>query len=319
MVLSMAVLIGAAGASLRGQGTGSSPPRFVLAFTSTMFTDVNENDAKAAIKAWSQTVAKELHILRIVTDVEILDAPAGLLAALRGNRVGGVEMTTEEYVEASKEVRFDPLFVASSNGQIGEEYVVLAHRDSKIRTLTDLRGRDLIIYAHYRACLARDWLDTVLAREGLPSVTNFFAHVTPEVKAAKVILPVFFRQTDACLVTRGAFATMNEMNPQTGKQLKIIAVSPVIVPAVFGFCADVPSEIKDQYIAALRELHLHPAGQQVLTVFRRDKLLQQPASCLQSAIELLDSHRRLFSGMKNSRTTDSKPGLAPPEASGGGS
>jgi len=40
---------------------------------------------------------------------------------------------------------------------------------------------------------------------------------------ANTVLPVFFRLTDACVVRRRSINTMKEVNPQVGKQLKVIS------------------------------------------------------------------------------------------------
>jgi phosphonate transport system substrate-binding protein len=294
------LLVATTGGWAKGQGVSPPAPVFHIAFSSGMFTDINVNDAKAALKAWLVNVALERHMN---TDPEpwIVDGILALAALLRSNRVDAIELPVADYVTLSKEAKFDPLFVASTGGRIAEEYVVLVHRDSRIETLADLRGRHLNLYSHYRACLAQPWLDTLLVQQGLPPAAEFFREVAPNSKLTKVVLPVFFRQVDACLVTRSGFEIMNELNPQTGKQLKIIATSPGIVPAVFCFRADIPAEIKEPYVKGLRELHQHAAGQQVLTIFHREKLEEHPASCLQSALDLVETYHRLCRGTNDAQ------------------
>ena len=117
-------------------------------------------------------------------------------------------------------------------------------RDSKIEKIAELQGRHLNLYAHYRACLAQVWLDNLLVGERLPPTARFFNQITSTSKLAQVVLPVFFRQCDACLVTRSGFDIMCELNPQISKQLKIITNSPAVVAGVFCFRADVPAAIK---------------------------------------------------------------------------
>jgi hypothetical protein len=118
-----------------------------------------------------------------------------------------------------------------------------------------------------------------------------------------VVLPVFFRQSDACVVTRSGFETMVELNPQLGRQLKILARSPEVVPAVFCFRADYAAGFKEDLFAGVRDLHKSAAGQQVLTVFQSDKIEDQPMSCLDSALELLATHQKLC-GCANGTNVD---------------
>jgi phosphonate transport system substrate-binding protein len=95
------------------------------------------------------------------------------------------------------------------------------------------------------------------------------------------------------VVSRAEFETMCELNPQIGQQLKIIATSPEVVTSVLCFRADYAPAFKPQLFTALRDLYKTPAGQQVLTIFQSEKIEDQPASCMDSALELLAAHDRI--------------------------
>ena len=86
---------------------------------------------------------------------------------------------------------------------------------------------------------------------------------------------------------------MVELNPQLGKQLRVIATSDEIVPTIFAFRADYDSPFKSQLIAAVTDLRSSVAGQQVLTIFQSDGMSQYPVSHLQSALDLIAAHARL--------------------------
>jgi phosphonate transport system substrate-binding protein len=96
---------------------------------------------------------------------------------------------------------------------------------------------------------------------------------------------------DACLVTRKGFKIMEELNPQVGKQLKVLASSPALVPDGFFFRAAYPQQPLERMASELTRIHSTVAGQQVLTVFQTDCLEEHPASCLDSAIEILEAAR----------------------------
>lgn len=274
---------------------------FRIGFSSSMFTDVNENDARASVKAWGQTVAREQGI---PTDPEpmILKDPAALLQALRSHRVDVVGITMLDFGALRHEVRFGPVFVNYNSGRTTEEYVLLASRDSRIETVSDLRGRHVAFHTNPRLCLAPLWLDTLLVQKGFPPSAGFLGGITQNSKLARVVLPVFFHQCDACVVTRSGFNTMNELNPQVGKQLKIIATSTDMVPCAFAFRADYDSPLKEQVFAGIRDLHKTPAGQQILTIFHSEKIEDQPAACLDSALELMATYTRLCGATNQSAT-----------------
>ena len=203
-----------------------------------------------------------------------------------------------------------PLFVAYVNGKVEEEVVLLAHRDSGIESVEDLKGAT-DHYRNPRASLAVCWLDSVLLEKGLRSTAEFLGLVYQNTKLSSVVLPVFFRRSDSCLVTRSGFDTMSELNPQIGKALKVLATSPKVVPILLCFRADYAPAFKDKILAGLRDLHLSPAGQQVLTIFQSEKLEEMPTSGLQSALDLLARREKLreAAGMdpKNGITTRANP------------
>jgi phosphonate transport system substrate-binding protein len=114
-----------------------------------------------------------------------------------------------------------------------------------------------------------------------------FGRQTKEVKAAKVILPVFFGQADACVVPRTSFMDMAELNPQVGEQLRILATSPEVVSSFLCFREGYASRYRPQIEAAIRDLHLSSAGKQVLTVFGCEQIAPFPPTCLQSAYEMV--------------------------------
>lgn len=271
--------------------TGSGLFRF--AFTSSMFTEVNEKDANAAIKVWMLTVTRQRSI-PVNPDPDIYSSVEELAQALRKGVVDGVGLTTEEYWRLSKHARFDRLLVATNAGRIAEEYLLLARRDSGIEKVADLRGRSLIVLRNPRMSLAEAWLDMLLLQAGLAPAAEFCGHVTFVNKPARVALPVFFHQADICLITRTSFEIMSELNPQVGRQLRVLAESPAFVPSAFGFRTDGMNSYREQMMAEIRELPNFPAGRQILTLLQADRIEEQPVSCLDSALELLTTHSRLL-------------------------
>jgi ABC-type phosphate/phosphonate transport system substrate-binding protein len=265
---------------------------FQVGFSSSMFSDVNENDAKAAIKVWGQLIAKERNV---PTDPEakILHNMTELKESLRNKKVDVVGLTTLEYDQLRQEIAFENMFVGAGSQGYTETYLLLAHQSSAITNLSGLRGRSLNIHVNPRTCLAVLWLDSLLAGQSLPVADRLAGKINSETKVSKVVLPVFFKQVDACLVTRSSFNTMVELNPQLEKQLIVLAESPAVVPSIFIFQSTYNSTVKEQILDGLRDLHKTPAGQQVLTIFHFATVQEKPLSSLNSSLELIAAHTRL--------------------------
>jgi ABC-type phosphate/phosphonate transport system substrate-binding protein len=270
----------------------SSANSFRIGFSRSMFTDVNENDVLAAVKVWGHTVAKESHI-PTVAEPFVFKEYATMLDALRRKQIDVMALTLVEFGPLSKEINFGPIFVADTGERFTVQYILLVHGGGVIRNVSELKGRSIAFHQNSMTCLSEIWLDTLLCQNGLPSVRNISGKVTTDTKLGKVVLPVFFRQADACVVTQSGFETLKELNPQLEKQLKIIATSSEIVPALFAFRADYAPPFKADLMAALHDLHKSPAGHQVLTIFKCDRIEEQPINCLKSGLDLMAIHERL--------------------------
>jgi len=266
------------------------PIRF--AFSSKMFTDVNENDAKASVKAWALAIARERQV-PMNTEPIILSGAAQLQRALRDATIDGAAVTTEEYLGLDPGQQSSNLFMSIIGGEFTEEYLLLVRVDSGISDLGGLRGRKIILFDNPRASLARMWLEVILAEKRLSAPTDHFGQVLTAEKLAKVVLPVFFRKQDACIVTRRGFETMCELNPQVRAQLRVVVTSPKLVPAVGFIRPSYHLQLREALMTALTHLETSAAGTQVLTLFQSDQLREAPASLLDSARDLLATHRHL--------------------------
>lgn len=265
---------------------------FRLAVTSSMFSQVKETDARAAMKAWITTVAKERNI-PVDPDPLICRTLEELERICQTNGVDGIGLQVPEYAQLNLAVRFDRFAVAVNGGSITEEYVLLARADRRLERLEQLEGQSLNVLNTPRMSLALIWLDTRLLEAGKQPSAKFFKRMTMMNNANRVALPVFFGKIDACLITRRSFKVMGELNPQLEKQLCTVAVSPELVPSGFAFRLDNTSPVRTKLLDEMTRLNETPAGQQILTLTQAERIEDRPVSCLNSALELLATHARL--------------------------
>lgn len=287
--------------------------QFRLAFSAATFTDVNENDARAAVKIWAQTLFNERG-LPVDPEPVILKDPVAIAQALQDRQIEAITLNTDEYWRLGNDLLAGPFIGGQNNGRITEEYVLLVHRDSKIERLADLRGGSLVFHQNLRMCLAPYWLDVVLVNDGLPPAAAF-CRVSQNSRLSKTVLPVFFRQADACVATRRGFEVMSELNPQVSQRLKVLASSPELVPTGFVFRRDYHDPLKATIVAELAKIKDSLSGSQLLALFQSGSLEAQPISCLDRAFELLANHQRLCGG---TNLTSEAAGGVPRELGAGG-
>lgn len=280
---------------------------FRIAFSSRMFTEVNENDARASVKAWATSVARERGIT-VSADPRIVADCAALGDSLRNRAVDAAGITTADYFALESRVAWGRLFAATIGDDITDNYVLLVHRGSGINRFHELRGRRLLIHRHARTSLVDPWLETLLGGARVAPATPFLGDVSTAAKLSQTILPVFFRQAEACVVTRRGFETMAELNPQVGRDLRVLCESPAVIATVFCFRAGFESPEMVRLVDGLRELHLSAAGRQVLTLFQSDRLQEIPAVALAGTRQLLESGRA--ARMSGQQLSDNSPNRA---------
>jgi phosphonate transport system substrate-binding protein len=271
----------------------ASPVKFLrlrLGLSATLFQELNENDARSAVRAWSDTVAGASGM--DVDGVAQLMGSDEIVRAVANHTIDGFSLTTPEYAKVARFV--DPVvFTDASFAATGLEYVLLVQRAGGVQDLAGLRGRSLVDYRQANMCLAPAWIETLLATANLDPVDRFFGRVTKVLKVSQAVLPVFFGSADACIVTRRAFDTMCELNPQVRSKLRVLAFSPRLVAGLVGVHKDSSDEMKSRVREALLTLGSTPSGRQVLTLFQFDKLAPADHSLLLASVELQATYDRL--------------------------
>ena len=276
----------------RGQGQPAEP--FRLAFSSNMFTEVSLNDARAAMKVWMMTVAKDRDIA-IDPEPNICASVEDAIRLAGEQRVDGFGLTLDEFARLARVIPCSELAVSITGGQEAESYVLLARKAGPVGSVEDLAGRRLTVLLNPRMSLALSWLDTVLLQRGQRPAREQVSALSTYNRTTQVVLPVFFGQADAALVTRRAFATMTELNPALGLGLRELLVSPPLIPSGFFFRADGHPIERGKLLDALQHMGDTPAGRQILTLTKSDHIELRPIASLDASLQLLAARDRLLS------------------------
>ena len=265
--------------------THSSMIRFGLS-SAVMESDINPNDALAAAKIWAELLGKKTGLYANAEARIYRDAPS-LSAAVKSGDADIIALGTDEYLEVEKSLPAIPAFTYVVSGQIETQYLILVRNDSGINTLADLRNKRITMLKGGRSSMMPLWLDVLLYDNKLPDKESFFRELKQVPKINQAILPIFFKQMDAGVAMRSAFDTAVTLNPQIGKQLKVLAASPKLVMLVACIRSSMPAAERQQYIKAILRLHELPDGLQGFQLFKMDRLIPWDPSYANSVRELL--------------------------------
>jgi phosphonate transport system substrate-binding protein len=272
---------------------------FRVATSSAMLGDVNENDARAALRSWADVVSGMVG-MPIDYLQHSLCSPNQLLELMRKAAVDAIACTTPEYIPFAAYI--DPSVVLITQNGVGYEYVLLVNAKSGFHTVADLRGHPLVLHRNTTTCLAMHWIESLLGASNLGPADRFFSGLMQSTKLSRTVLPVFFGQSDACLVTRSGFQTICELNPQLGVTLRPVATSPPYITALFGFHRDCQPAMKLKFQSALEGLTKSTTGKQLLALFQTEGFATRDVSALRSAVDVVEaaaSARRRYAGAKS--------------------
>jgi ABC-type phosphate/phosphonate transport system substrate-binding protein len=283
---------------VRGEQTTATrqePSSVRFCMSSRLFREVNENDARASVRVYAKQVAESRGLIAD-PNPRIFSGTAELTHLLSSEEVDLVSMPTEEYLELGENLVTGPILISLVDGADYEEYALLVRADGGFNQVSDLKGHRVLVLDSLQASLADCWLEVLLGNEKLRAPGLFFSGVTRTIKVTQAVLPVFFHQADACIVTRQGFALMGELNPQVSKQLRVLATSPQVVPHLTCFRAGFNPALRVKLVEAVTEAHTNPAGRQLLTIFQCDRIEARLPSKLRSTMELLAARARQRGG-----------------------
>lgn len=259
-----------------------------LAVSESLVSEVNLNDARAAMQIWLKRMEQDLN-LSVDFPFKVFETTEEIVRKARAGLFDAVALNVVEYRQIADTL--DPTHViAATDG--GDQYLLLVKRNGPVRQLNDLRGKRLMVLHAPRMCLADQWLTTVLREAHLGDSDRFFAAVTPDQKPARVVLPVFFGQADACVTSLRGFQTMGELNPQVARELTAIATSPTLVVTFYTFHKNYHGVSRERFAKLYTDMPASPAGRQIAVLFQFQGLAVQDVACLGPALAILEASER---------------------------
>jgi phosphonate transport system substrate-binding protein len=274
------------GASLE---TGA-PKTLRIGLTPEMFSGVNLRDAQVALQVWVKSLSRRMARGYSPEAVVYPDLSAFVQAAKAGS-VDLINLASLDYLQIRDVVPLDPVVVGvREEGRPALEYVLLTRRNSAVSGLENLQGKGLTIGTRDNGRIAELWLDVQLLGEGLPESRRFLKNLAFADKPSQAVMPVFFGQIEACIVTAGALKTMVEMNPQLDQVLVELRRSPRLLEGMMCFPHNGDWEKREVLLDSALQLHSDPEGQQVLTLFGLDRAEVFEPSYLDNVEELVKEY-----------------------------
>lgn len=277
--------------------SGQYTPQFLRVGYSTKFlNDVSLADAQVAIDLWTKEMAKSSN-MKLQPKAFIFDSLQSMVKALKNREIDMITLTATDFIKIKDKVALDPALVASKRGAAdGDELALIVRRDQGIKDISQLKGKRLMVHA-YMLDSAHLWLHNLMSSKRLAHGERFFGSVQEVKKASQAVLPVFFKQADAVLVTKNAFETMTELNPQIARELVIINSSEKLMYGMICLNKHLSPSVRSDIMNSALNMHRSIAGKQILTLFQIDTISPFRPALLETTLALLRNNRSDSGGL----------------------
>jgi ABC-type phosphate/phosphonate transport system substrate-binding protein len=268
---------------------------FYFASLGNTYTAMHAKESRIAMQAILQKIFVPTHPdMRL--NLDFLAQEAGLEDAFMNKPYDVIASTGLDYLRLQERFHLRPLAILSKTDRPTDAYVLVTRKDKTVKALARLQDRRLMVEAGGSGEIACLWLDTVLKARGLPPHQIFFNSQRTGDKPSRILLPVFFGQADACVVTESAFDVINELNPQIEKQLVILERSPGYISMLISATDRLEDWARDMVLEETERMHTYPEGRQILTIMQMKQFFTFKPEYLKATETLFNSHLKQTGG-----------------------
>ncbi len=253
------------------------------------FNNVSKKDVKISLNFWAKEIGtktglrltnhfyKNIHQLKKDFDagkIDSINASLPLIASL-------FDINTLKN-------GFRPVINGQENGT---EMLILVQKKSRFKSLKDLQHKRLLRLPNND--LEKLYLDTLLLKKFHKDTKRFFGKTGYVKQYNKAIMKLFFKKSDAALVTRQSFELAAELNPQIARKLKPVYTFSIPVNNGSFFRRDYSKKNIINYRKIAFNLNKTPRGKQILQVFKCDKIVENSLDDIRIVQQIQREYRRL--------------------------
>ncbi|MRR06457.1 MAG: hypothetical protein EG828_05860 [Deltaproteobacteria bacterium] len=265
--------------------------RLSLGYTGSAYQETTNKDINTAVSVLIKKIAWKYFDK---SDAQYFETVSEMATALKSGKVQVLCGPPEEFMVLKNRAPVDPILITASSSGHETELLLLVRKDSGIRSLSALRNKSIVIPLRTPInSMFHVWIETLLMREGYGSIAAFFSSVKETRTTSRGIMPVFFRQADACIATRHIFNLTAEMNPQIGRELAPIARMSKLSQGIISIDRRLPDDIKEKIRQSFLTLPESPDGKQLLLLFQVSKMIPFRPEYLSATEALFAEHQLL--------------------------
>lgn len=266
-------------------------PVYKIVFTKNLFSNVNINDASAALKVWVAELSKSVNS-KFKLEALLVDDIAELEKLISKDKIALICSNVTDFLKYREKLKLEGAFIQASSGNVFNKYLLITKKSNP--DIKTLKGKTLGIQPSGHNMLPNIWLDLLLFEKKQQNRKLFFRQINDNDIESQLIMSVFFSQYDACIATKGAFNLMCELNPQIGKELHPVAESPEMIFTVTSFPNNFANASHRKLIVDVaKKINTYPGGKQIMTLMNTSEIALFNESYLENIKQMLKTYDRI--------------------------
>jgi ABC-type phosphate/phosphonate transport system substrate-binding protein len=264
-----------------------------IGFSSHAFVNVPKDDIRVAVCILAKKVARKASGS---AESRVYDSTSEMERDLRNHKLDIIALTPDDFLDIKHRIPLDPVMITATDKGYEVDLLLLVRKDSHLLTLKDLKNRSIVIPSinAQNGNVYHIWLEMLLAREGFPGTDSFFSSIQEARTASQALMPVFFRTADACVVTGHILDLASELNPQVGRELKVLAKMGKLAGGIIALRHDLPAQRKQKIKEALLTLQDDQEGRQLFVLFQLERLVPFRPEYLKETEAFIAEHHQLL-------------------------
>ena len=273
------------------------------------FPNINSKEAQVALK-FNVRKRTDTKFPNSVPQIEVIPDVETGAKMINSGKLHSLSLTGLDYVMLRKLADVEPLFISTKTQEPVDAYVLIADNHLNLKKLALQKERKLIVESDLRPNIGELWLNTVLWNNGYKESELFFSSIRAGDTPMRIVLPVFFGQAEAGLLSESAFNIMVKLNPQIGEKLTVLLRSPGFVNVVTCVPRQINKDIRDVLLDESLDLVNQDYGKQLLLVFHLKNNISFKNEYLEETEKLFDLYEKKRKSLETERQNKIKGNAA---------
>ena len=274
---------------------------FYLIFSNSFFGNVSEQDARASLLVWSQHYIDgwvEYNGTGMTTKIFFTDELSSVRDIIKENIPSLITIDCPTYFKEGLDRNYRPIFVGTADSIALVELLLIVRNDSQINYLTDLKNKKISLLDGVVSEINNVWFTTNVIKECGTNPENYFSSVTKEIQPSKALLNVYFKVSDACIITRMDYDIVCELNPQLKRETEIIRTSEKYLPAVSILANNQDPRFESFIRSFAVDLTKKPYSEQVMKIFKINGITNFKDEFLTNIKNLMEDYNKIIKPLK---------------------